>query len=115
VVSQLGKGGKLNCLAVAMEKRYHLIPDCPTLAELGFKGFDGSSWVGFWVPAKTPADVIAKLNKAINSIAEDKEQAANLEKNGDMTGFSAQQAADFVKKEVENWATRVKSAGLEPQ
>ena len=115
VVAQLTTGGKLTCLAVAAEKRYRLLPNCPTLAEQGYKGFDGSSWVGFWVPAGTPADVVAKLNKAINSIAEDKEAAANLTRNGDLTGFSPEQTAAFVKKEVETWGERVKAAGLEPK
>lgn len=115
VVQQLSPGGKLTCLAVFSEKRYNLLPNCPTVGELGYKGFEGSSWVGFWVPAGTPAAVVEKLNKAINSITEDKDAVANLTKNGDLTGFNAQQSADFVKKEVETFAARVKAAGLEPK
>jgi tripartite-type tricarboxylate transporter receptor subunit TctC len=111
-VSQLTTG-KLTCLAVAAAKRYRALPNCPTLAEAGYQGFDGSSWVGFWVPAGTPPEAIAALNKAINSIVEDKAAAANLTRNGDLTGFSAKEADDFVKSEVATWAERVKTAGVQ--
>lgn len=110
-VAQL-TGGKLTCLAVAAAERYRRLPDCPTLAESGFKGFDGSSWVAFWVPAGTPADVVAKLNKAINSIAGDKKAADNLRRNGDLAGLSVNDTNAFVKGEVATWAERVKAAGV---
>lgn len=111
VVSQLSESGKLNCLAVASAHRYHLLPNCPTLAEAGFAGVEGSSWVGFWVPKGTPANVVAALNSAINSITEDQKAAENLMKNGDLTGFTAQQVDAFVKSEVASWGERVKAAG----
>src|SRR3954452_7251921 len=62
--------GSLTCLAVAAPTRYPLMPNCPTLAESGFSGFEGSSWVGFWVRKGTSPEVVAALNKAINSIAD---------------------------------------------
>jgi tripartite-type tricarboxylate transporter receptor subunit TctC len=105
--------GKLTCLAVAAASRYHLLPNCPTLAESGFPRFEGSSWVGFWVPAGTPAEVVAALNKAINSIAEDTQAAANLKRNGDLSGLSVKATDDFVKSEVETWGQRVKTAGIQ--
>jgi tripartite-type tricarboxylate transporter receptor subunit TctC len=113
VVAQLADGGQMTCLAVAAAKRYHLLPNCPTLAEVGFPGVEGSSWVGFWVPKGTPANVIAALNGAINAITEDAKAVENLKKNGDLTGFSAQQAAEFVKSEVATWGERVKAAGAQ--
>jgi len=107
------QAGKLVCLAVAAAKRYRNLPDCPTLTESGFPGIEASSWVGFWVPAGTPADVVATLNKAINSIAEDKEAAAKLMRNGDLTGLSVEETAALVKSEVKAWGARVKAAGAE--
>jgi tripartite-type tricarboxylate transporter receptor subunit TctC len=106
-------GGKLTCLAVATATRYRRLPDCPTLQELGYTGFDGSSWVGFWVPAGTPSDVIATLNKAINSISEDKQAADNLTRNGDFTGFGVKETVEFVNAEVATWAKRVQAAGIQ--
>lgn len=111
-VAQL-TSGKLNCLAVAAPKRYRRLPDCPTLEEQGFKGFNGSSWVAFWVPKGTPADVIAKLNKAINSISEDQKSADNLRRNGDLAGLDVKETAAFVNDEVATWAKRVKAAGVQ--
>jgi len=107
------KAGKLVCLAVAAAKRYRNLPDCPTLAESGFPGVEASSWVGFWVPAGTPPNVVATLNKAINSIAEDKEAAAKLMRNGDLAGLSVEETAAFVTSEVKAWGARVKAAGAE--
>jgi len=107
------QAGKLVCLAVTAAKRYRNLPDCPTLAESGFPGIEASSWVGFWVPAGTPANVVATLNKAINSIAEDKEAAAKLLRNGDLAGLSVEETAAFVASEVKAWGARVKAAGAE--
>ena len=105
--------GKLTCLAVAAPKRYRRLPDCPTLAEQGYKGFDGSSWVGFWVPAGTPAAIVAKLNAAVNSITEDKKAAENLLRNGDLTAMSVKETDAFVREEVATWGERVKVAGAQ--
>lgn len=111
-VAQL-TSGKLTCLAVAAAKRYRRLPNCPTLEEMGYKGFNGSSWVAFWVPKGTPADVVATLNKAINSIAEDKKAADNLRRNGDLAGLGVKETAAFVNEEVATWAKRVKAAGVQ--
>jgi tripartite-type tricarboxylate transporter receptor subunit TctC len=111
-VSQV-TSGKLTCLAVAAATRYRRLPNCRTLEEMGYKGFNGSSWVGFWVPAGTPADVIAKLNKAINSISENKKAADNLRRNGDLAGFGVTETLAFVNAEVATWAKRVNAAGVQ--
>jgi tripartite-type tricarboxylate transporter receptor subunit TctC len=105
--------GVLNCLAVASATRYALMPDCPTLAESGFPGFEGSSWVGFWVRKGTPADVVAALNKAINSIADNPKAAATLKTNGELSGLSVKAADEFVRSEVAIWGERVKATNIQ--
>jgi len=62
------KAGKLRLLAVGSAKRSPLFPDVPTLDELGLKGFDADTLFGFYAPAGTPPDVIARLNREINRI-----------------------------------------------
>ena len=62
------KAGRLKMLAVGSPKRSPLFPDVPTLDEVGLKGFDADTVFGFYAPAGTPADVIAKLNGEINRI-----------------------------------------------
>ncbi len=62
------RAGKLRLLAVGSPKRSPAFPDVPTLAEAGLKGFDADTVFGFYAPAGTPAEVIARLNREINRI-----------------------------------------------
>ena len=62
------RAGRLKMLAVGSPKRSALFPDVPTLDEAGLKGFDADSVFGFYAPAGTPADVVARLNRDINKI-----------------------------------------------
>jgi len=112
VVGQLTEGS-LTCLAVAAAQRYPLLPNCPSLAELGYPGAEGSSWVGFWVPKGTPANVVAALNKAINSITDNPKATENLKRNGELPGLSAEAADAFVRSEVASWGERVKASGAQ--
>ncbi len=112
VVGQLTQGG-LTCLAVAAAQRYALLPNCPSLAELGYPGVEGSSWVGFWVPKGTPARVVAALNKAINSIADNPKALESLKRNGDLPALSVEAADKFVRGEVASWGERVKASGAQ--
>lgn len=70
VLSSHVKGGKLRAVAVTGEKRSHVMPEVPTLAEQGFPGFSAYAWWGIFAPAGTPKPVIekihAELTKAIN-------------------------------------------------
>src|SRR5258708_29205342 len=61
------KGGSLRALAVTTRERVAVVPDIPTIAESGVPGFDVFSWFGFFVPAKTPPDVVAKINADTNA------------------------------------------------
>ncbi|MGE0563630.1 MAG: Bug family tripartite tricarboxylate transporter substrate binding protein [Pseudolabrys sp.] len=112
VVAQI-KGGKLKGLAVASDKRLAAAPDVPTYAEAGFPGFTASSWVGFFVPAKTPADVIAKLNGAIDATVKDPEVQNRLAALGfDPVTGSQSQAQNLFKSEVDKWGKMVTTLGL---
>ena len=62
------RAGKLRLLAVGSSKRSPLFPDVPTLNEAGLNNFDADTWFGFYAPAGTPPDVIARLNREINRI-----------------------------------------------
>ena len=62
------RAGRLKLLAVGSPKRSPLFPDVPTLDEAGLKGFDADTVFGFYAPAGTPADVVARLNREINRI-----------------------------------------------
>ena len=60
------RSGRIKPIAVTGKTRHPVLPNVPTLEELGFKGFDGVQWYGISGPAKMPADVVAKLNQEIN-------------------------------------------------
>lgn len=62
------KAGKLKLLAVGSPKRSPMFPNVPTLDEAGLKGFDADTVFGFYAPAGTPADVVARLNREINKV-----------------------------------------------
>jgi tripartite-type tricarboxylate transporter receptor subunit TctC len=108
------QGGKLNALAVTTSKRSPSAPDLPTMQELGFEGFDVSSWFGLIAPAGTPPEVIATLNKAIVKAQDNpavQEAFAGLGAVGEKT--TPEEFGAFIKSEVENWAPVVKASGAQ--
>ncbi|MET0540648.1 MAG: tripartite tricarboxylate transporter substrate binding protein, partial [Variovorax sp.] len=66
-ISQI-KSGKLRPLAVTSAKRSTSLPDVPTVAELGYKDFDVSTWYGIFAPAGTPKDIVTRLNAEVNKL-----------------------------------------------
>ena len=62
---------------------------------------------------RTPADVVAALNKAINSIADNPKAAATLKTNGELSGLSVKAADEFVRSEVAIWGERVKATNIQ--
>jgi tripartite-type tricarboxylate transporter receptor subunit TctC len=105
--------GKLRGLGIASAKRYPVVPDVPTYAENGFPNFYAASWVGFFVPAKTDAAIVAKLNGAINEVVKESVVQERLKRFGldPMHGDTAE-TARFFASEVDHWGKMVKTLGL---
>ncbi len=80
-VLPLMKAGKLRALAVTTEARSDQLPDVPTVADT-VKGYEASAWFGMGVPVKTPPEIIAVLNKAINDALADPKIKARLAELG---------------------------------
>ncbi len=108
--------GKLKGLGIAAEKRAAVAPNVPTYAEQGFPGFTAASWVGFFAPAKTDAQILATLNAAIDDIVKSPEVRKKLADMGfdPITGSPAQADAMFAA-EVKKWGGMVKALGLSIQ
>ena len=107
------KSGKLKALAIAGPKRSALLPDVPTLKEAGVEGVDVQQWYGFFAPAKTPKDVIAKLNKALNQVLADKETEKRIEDHGaDVDMGTPERLGELVKSELAKWKGVVQRAKL---
>lgn len=103
-VIELTKSGNVRLLGVASETRQPLLPNVPTMKEQGFGDFYASSWNAYLVPAGTPPEIVARLNKAFSTAASDKEVQARL----GMIGVSAmpKNSADlqkFLNDEAARW------------
>jgi tripartite-type tricarboxylate transporter receptor subunit TctC len=106
------KSGKLKAIAVTSATRSPLLPDVPSITEFGYKEFDDYTWFGFFAPAGTPADVVTKLNVALNRAMASPEI---IERFGQLGMASAPnntlEFSNFLKAEVPKWAAVVKSSG----
>lgn len=108
----LVKAGKLRALAVSSTDRLPALPDVPTVAELGFPGFDVSFWVGFFAPKATPAAIVNLLNKEIVAAANDPAVRARLEPQGTLLTLSPEAFGAKVKKETGELADVVAKANI---
>lgn len=105
------EAGKLRALGITTEQRWPNLPEVPTLAELGVKDFDISSWLGVFGPAGLPADVVVALNTNINQIVTSAEVKERLLKAGAQPQSGPPQAlADHVKAEIDRWSKVVKAS-----
>lgn len=110
------RSGKLKALGVTSEKRTEVAPELPTMDESGLKGFSVTTWYGVWAPAKTPPDIIEKLNAALNKALADADVRAKLLQAGaDPLGGSQQDFAAFCRSESERYGAIVKAANIQPQ
>jgi tripartite-type tricarboxylate transporter receptor subunit TctC len=99
------KGGKVKALAVAAPKRIAPLPDVPTIAESGIDGFEAWAWQGIVAPAKTPPDVVAKLNDAYRkAIADPAVRQKIVEAGIDPLEGTPQQLVDYIESEKTKWA-----------
>jgi tripartite-type tricarboxylate transporter receptor subunit TctC len=76
------RSGKLRAIAVTSARRSTSLPDVPTVAESGYKGFDVSTWYGIFLPAGAPKDVVAKLNTEVNKLLETAEMKKAIHTQG---------------------------------
>jgi tripartite-type tricarboxylate transporter receptor subunit TctC len=113
---KLHEGGKARILAVATDKRLDMLPDVPTLIELGMADLVSDSWNAISAPPKTPKPIINKLNRAINDIiAEPDTKARFRELNLLAAGGSPEDMARLKREETERWSRVIRDAGIQPE
>jgi tripartite-type tricarboxylate transporter receptor subunit TctC len=106
------KGGKLRAIAVTGAKRTAELPKVPTIAESGYKGFDATTWFGLLVPAKTPPEIVKRLNDEVNKVLKDPDVRAKLaSEGGEVLGGSPEQFASLLKADIGRWGKVVKDSG----
>jgi len=112
------KGNLLRPLALMGDKRFSLLPDTPTLRELGgnFTQLSVASWNGLAAPSKTPKDVISKLNLEIQLILNSKDFITKLsDLNVTVQGSTSEQAYDLLNSEIKRWGTVIERSKIEKQ
>jgi tripartite-type tricarboxylate transporter receptor subunit TctC len=110
------KAGKIRPLALTMGKRSALLPEVPTLKELGYKDFETSMWFGFFVPAATPKPIVTKLNAELVRILTNKEVNNFLINTGvDVAPSTPAELARFVRDDGARYAKIIKQAHIQPQ
>jgi tripartite-type tricarboxylate transporter receptor subunit TctC len=106
------KSGKLRALATTGAKRDPALPDLPTIAEAGVKGYESGVWFGIMVPAATPRDIVMKLNAAAVQAAKAPEFVKRMTDLGyNIIPGTPEQMATMLKEEVARWAPIVKASG----
>lgn len=109
------RGGRMQAYAVTAKARHPQLPNVPTTAEAGFPDLVVTSWQAAGAPARTPRDVVAKLNAAAVRALRSPEVAARMEQIGfDVVASSPEEFGRFMKEEVERWTRVVARGGIKP-
>lgn len=104
---------RMRAIVVGSPKRLGLLPDVPTAAEAGLPGFEAIVWWGFLVPAKTPKEVVAKLNSEVNkALAQPAVKARLAEMGAVTTASSPEEFGTYIKSETDKWADLIKKSGI---
>ncbi len=107
------RGGKLRALGMTSLKRAGAMPDVPTLDEQGLNGFLAVAWNGLTAPARTPRDVINKINADVTKLVKTPELVERLKADGsDPAGYSVEQYQKFLRDETAKWAKVIAAAGV---
>ncbi|MDH4175718.1 MAG: tripartite tricarboxylate transporter substrate binding protein [Betaproteobacteria bacterium] len=109
-------GGKAVALALTSAQRSPLLPNVPTIAESGVPGFDYTLWIGLWGSAAMPPALVDKINADVRKALSSPDLKERLTKLGTLPAdMSAQDFAQYVRREVEDTARVLKAAGIKPQ
>lgn len=106
------KAGRLRAIAVTSEQRAAALPDVPTIAQAGMPGYAATSWFGLLAPARTPPEIIARVNREVTRILESPATRAQIvEMGADPHPEPAAQFEAFITRETTKWAAVVKGSG----
>jgi len=108
------KAGKLKPIAITGTARHPLLPDVPTLEELGYKGFTGVQWYGIMGPANMPKPIVTRLNAEINKQINTPEMKQKLAGEAlETMPMTPEQFGDYVKNDIAKWTELVKVRKIE--
>ena len=110
------RADKLRVLGTSAGQRFSVLPETPTIAEAGLPGYDMYPWLGMFVPAKTPPEVVAKINAEISRILNSAEVKAKLVPQGmDIATGSPEQLTRIIRDDDARWGKVIRDAGVKPE
>lgn len=110
------KSGKLNALAITSSRHAAIIPDVPTIAESGYPGYVVDNWYGVGVPAKTPTEIVTRLNAEIARALKAPAVAQRLRADGsEPSGIAPAAISEIVKTDLQRWRKIVKESGIKAE
>jgi tripartite-type tricarboxylate transporter receptor subunit TctC len=110
------QAGKLNPLMTGCGRRLDAYPAAPSAIEAGFPELDVPSWGGLFAPAGTPIEIVERLNREVNRIQQSPDVRSHLAYAGaEIPIMSAQEFADFVRKDRPRWGDLARQAGVRPE
>ena len=108
------KSGRIRAIAIGSPKRFAAVPEVPTFDESGLKGYEASTWFGLMAPAKTPREIITKLNAEVGKVLASKEIRDRYQIEGlEPQGGSPEDFAKFIASEIALYTRVVKAANLQ--
>jgi len=110
------ESGRLRAIAISTLKRAPAMSAVPTFDESGVKGYESTNWYGLLAAAKTPKEIIARLNSAVDSVIRNPEYRERLNKEVlEDIGDSPEYFGDFLREEIEKYSKVIKAAGIPKQ
>jgi tripartite-type tricarboxylate transporter receptor subunit TctC len=110
------KEGKITAFGVSTTKRAEIVPDIPTLAEAGLKGYDLALWFGMWARAGTPSAVVQKLNAQVNAVVQGKEVREQFGRIGIASApMKPEEFAKFVREQMGTFRKIAQEANIPQQ
>jgi tripartite-type tricarboxylate transporter receptor subunit TctC len=108
------KAGKVKALAVTGTRRHPLLPEVPTLDELGYKGFDGVQWYGIVGPANLPAPIVARLNEDINRALASADLKERLSGEAlEPMPMTPDQFGQYIRDDIARWSQVAKARSIQ--
>ena len=114
-ISQI-RAGKARAIATTGSKRAALMPDVPTVAESGFRGYEALNWYGYLAPAKTPKDIVERLHRDIAKALANPQVIAQLNKTGvEPVAMTPEEFGKYIEREYQTWGKVVKEAHIKAE
>jgi tripartite-type tricarboxylate transporter receptor subunit TctC len=110
------QAGQVRAIGTSGEKRSTIMPDVPTIGEAGVPGYESTIWLGIMAPKGTPQEIVDKLNTAMNTMMKQPALQEAWAKQGASPMLMTPKEFDtLLRKDIEKWATVVKTANIKPQ